>query len=280
MSFDRTVKGNTTFYTYWSLDAFADHIADVMAKGGELYQEDQRNFWSGASMADALNMAHTGWEEKLAETLNISESAVELAEREHEVMRFTEVAYDVCGDSVDIGRYLAGEPECMMDWPLQPTSAVGRVITLCASVSASGSVDSSDLIERGQVIAALALALSHIGHSIELWVDASSEASDGSGKTTRQRILVKGANDTLDPARILYAFAHPSMLRRLVFAGYMNDEDESRRLHPDSAHPVAPLEDLPEGTLYLRHLLTGTGAPNADQELKRYLGELGLLCDD
>src|SRR5260221_137698 len=155
-------------------------------------------------------------------------------------MKFTEPVYDVSGDSVDIGRYLAGEPECMMDWPLQPTSAAGRVITLCASICYSGSIDAEVIIRRGQVITALALALSRLGHNVEMWADISA-MQVGRGAQSRFRILVKGADDTLDPARIMYAYAHPTMLRRLGFAVQCSQPGEFRSLNPDNLAPRPPL---------------------------------------
>jgi hypothetical protein len=190
-------------------------------------------------------------------------------------MRFTEPVFDVSGDYVDVGRYLSGEPECMVDWPLQPTSAVGRVITLCAPVTWSGAVSDETIVRRGQVITALALALSRLGHNVELWADRTNTSHSGA-RRTKIRVLVKGANDVLDPAKVLFAYAHPSMLHGLAWT-----YDRTWPQAFESAvqrRPTDPDRDLPEGTIYLPALSSDHDVPDAHAALREFIAQLGLLA--
>jgi hypothetical protein len=274
MAIEDVQDGDLMSCTYYSLDEYAD-AAERRSTGYHAsgYGDD----WAGASFTDALALARSGWTEQLNAALDIAETAVEMCEREHEVMKFTEPVYDVCGDSVDIGRYLSGEPECMMDWPLQPTSAAGRVIVLCASMAYSAAVDAEVVQQRGQVIVALALALSRLGHNIELWSD---QHCGNSVPDIETRVLVKGADDTLDPARIMFAYAHPAMLRRLGFAvGEGHPGRWSRHNKFMYGMPLPPRQNLPEGTIYLPELHSGNNVPDAHEQLKALLREVGLLAE-
>jgi hypothetical protein len=285
MATEDVVNGNTVNCTYWSLDELAEAAERRAGRKVRMADSDDDG-WSGGSFDQCVSLARTGWERELDAALDVAESAVELAERTHEVMRATETVYDVCGDSVDMGRYMSGEPECMMDWPLQPTSAVGQVITLCASVAYSGAVEPETIRRRGQVIVALALALSRLGHAVELWIDSSVAAShnrESNGKHSRVRVLVKGANDTLDPSRIMFAFAHPGVLRNLMFAVWDGFPPEYREDFGEESwargYPVKPLRDLPEGTIYLPEIYSDRDVPDAHTALKGYLRDLGLLAE-
>lgn len=250
--------------TYYSLDQFADAVQDSTG-------HRDKGDWSGnVTWDEALILARMGWDEQLSSAMEVAESAITMAEQEHLTDTFRPM-WDVAGDEVDVGRFLSGEPECMIRFPVTRTSTAGRVITMCASMSYSGSISAATIRKRGQAIVALAMALSKLGHNTELWMDLTGQAGKG---TVKVRVLVKGANDELDPARIMFAFAHPAMLRQLGFAaigllGYS----------PAGTMPVPPERDLPEGTIYLPELRSSHDVPNADQFLRKYLGELGLLSE-
>lgn len=261
--------------TYWSLAEFADAAEKYDQCSGAPGSSKSDDFCGGASWAETLNFARKGWNSQLDSALELAESAVTLAEKEHMVDSFNQPVWDVTGAQVDVGAYLAGTPECMIDYPLTETSKVGRVITLCASVSYSGSIAASTIQRRGRVMVALAYALARLGHNTELWADFSG--SNFSGEICRMRVLVKGADDELDPSRVMFAYAHPAMLRRLGFS--VTGKWGKKRHSPTVTSPVPPAEDLPEGTIYLPEIWSDSDVPEADEFLRKYLGELGLLAE-
>jgi len=253
--------------TFWSLAAFADDVAGHGECENNAYMPAD---WKGASFEEALELARNGWTDELDGALELAESAVTFAEQEHMTDSFNQPVWDVTGAQVDVGAYLAGTPECMIDYPLSTTSKAGRVITLCASVTYSGSLSAETVIKRGRVITALALALSRLGHNTELWADLTGKNDKGE---LQVRVLVKSADDELDPAKVMYAFAHPSMLRQLHFSAL------EKRGYPSNQRVIPLVRDLPEGTIYLPELRTASDVPNADEFLRKYLGELGLLAE-
>lgn len=223
-----------------------------------------------------LETAASGWDEHLEATLRIAEDAVSTVEQDTQSWGFQTV-YDVTGTDVDVDRYLTGVPECMIAYPLIEVPRVGRVITLCASISVSGSVSERTLVHRGQVLTALAIHLSRMGLSTELWADFTASPGHGRGDKGTIRTLVKGANDVLDPARILYAYAHPSMPRGLGFACWPDLTAQGVQGTISSNAPGPPShEGMPEGTIYLPELLTSSGSPNAADELRALLRQCGI----
>src|SRR5579872_461703 len=197
---------------YRSLAEYADGAVKRCRGHGRVYSGS--DFAGYATWEQALNMARSGWHDELDTALELAESAVALAEREHMTDTFQPV-WDVSGAEVDVARYLSGEPECMIDFPLSKTSKSGRVIALCASVIYSSTLSEESVKRRGRLIAALAMALSRLGHSTELWADVSTTYRS---TDSRIRVLVKGVDDEIDPAAIMFAYAHPAMLRILGFA--------------------------------------------------------------
>lgn len=264
--------------TYWSLDEYASEAERLSHESYFAFRLHDDDSWAGGTLTDALNLAREGWQDKMPETLAIAESAVTSVFRVAEMDSWLPV-HDVAGCDVDIARYLAGEPECMIEYPLQRVSKAGKVITLCASIGLSSRYSAEELVRRGQIVTALALALEQLGHNTELWVDWTSQAG---GRTHGHRILVKGANDVIDPARILYAYAHPSMLRRLCFANAHNLTARDRDHFGVSNHggygrPHDPYQDLPDGTIYMPSTLwIGTNNDPA-AEITAKLRELELI---
>lgn len=238
------------------------------------------------TVAHVYRMAREGWDRHLSRTLDIARDAVTAVEREHETLAFNPV-WDVAGGMVDMGAYLAGEPECMIDFPPAPVSKAGRVITLCASISVSGSISAESLISKGMLITALALELERMGMSVELIADqtvaGASPRRPGKPPVQRlfsQRITVKSPNDVLDPSKVLFAYAHPCMLRVLAFPHYHDLPREGE--WPDSVgagwsygSPRPPVQDLPAGTIYLPESYSDRDTDTAEL-LTKHLTDLGL----
>lgn len=229
----------------------------------------------GVSFNDALKMAREGWTEQLPETLAIAESAVILAEQEHMMDSFSQPAWDVTGAEVDVARYLSGEPECMIDFPLTKTSKQGRVITLVVSGTTSSAISGDTILRRGQLMVALTLALSRLGHAVELWWNFHGAAKHHGQRSVGHcevSVKVKGVNDELDPAAIMFAYAHPAMQRRISFG----ITERCCTVHS----VMEPTRELyPEGSIFLPALESAWDVPDADEFLKKYLGELGLLAE-
>lgn len=262
--------------TYLSLAALADTAGKHVEEAFSSEYDWTREYRGVSSWKQAYGLAVNGWHGVESEVLEIVDSAIESVESQQEMDSFTPV-WDTAGSEVDVARYLAGEPENMIDYHITPATRVGRVVTLCASVSVSGAVSNDAIKKRGYGIAALAFALSKLGFAVELWADLSAK----SGSTTgRIRVLVKGANDELDPAKIMFAYAHPALLRTLCFSAmhaFPSGVRKALDVGGSYGTPENPKEDLPDGTIYLPSVLRDRNIPNAEEMLREQLTALGVI---
>lgn len=173
--------------------------------------------WSGTyDWQEAVNLATFGWNELRAgveEAFGPIATEIRDAIPEQNVM-----VHDVTGAAVDIDAYLRGEPESMIEFVQEPVSTQGRVITIITNVSVSCTVDSERMVKRGVGIAALCYALNLLQHSTEIYVEAGAEYWGGRDNSFSCVTKVKSAQNAEDIDNIMFALAHPSMLRRLYFA--------------------------------------------------------------
>lgn len=262
--------------TYDSIEDIAK-VAIPYLSDGSAYGGDLRYKFTGVRTIDHLkSLAVNGWDKEVAEAMDIAETAISTVSQEIDMPSFS-ATWDVSGGEVDVARYLSGEPECMIDYHPVATPRAGRVITLCASVSYSGAVSKGAIKRRGHAIAALAFAISRMGFAVELWADMS--AKDG-GYEAHMRVLVKGANDELDPARIMFAYSHPGMLRALgmpAMHAYPPKVRSALGVGYGYGMPLDPKEDLADGTIYLPSVTSDRDIPNADVALMQYLREIGII---
>jgi hypothetical protein len=192
----------------------------------------------------ARQLASEGWEEKSADLWKqVHALAVRVEVGVQEV-------YDVSGGSVDIGRFMSGEPECMMTQTLTPLSAVSVLMNICASASA----DAEHLYNRGIAVAAVIHALQSSGRGVSLRV-CESVWSWGSRHITE--ITLQEFGEYIHSGRLAFWTAHPAALRRCIFRYNEQQSDEIRREHGfRSGYGYGRPEDLgadeiPKGTVYI-----------------------------
>jgi hypothetical protein len=170
--------------------------------------------WAGGSWAEALRLAVDGWQVPLRDTEVTVGTLRERAGLGASVTTL-EPAWDVTGSEVDIGAYLAGVPECMVDAVPTRTSRRGRVVAFLVPASYSHLTPHSLIRNRGIALATLCSAIIAAGHSVEVW-----SGFNGMVGEIRLRAVARvvSAGEQLDLGRLIFAVAHPLVLRRLWFA--------------------------------------------------------------
>ena len=184
--------------------------------------DSRREFTGTYSFEETLNLAINGWPDGEARAKRLSDAifskVASLVERE-------EMVHDVVGGSIDIGAYLNNYPEC---WTRQESHIVDgnapKIFRIVYNNSASAGVSADVLSAKGAAIAALVRALEFAGHRAEVWSiaicvkDFGDFGRDSGPPLHETRVQVKAADQDLDFGRLVFALAHPSMLRRLGFA--------------------------------------------------------------
>lgn len=249
--------------------------------------DDAMKHWTGANashrrMEEAASYAHNGWsgEGDALTSLDIIREAVRTSTANLHMDTIRNPSFDVAGGAVDMGRYLAGDPECMMTFPMVKTSRVGKVIRLSASVDAYAGVS---LYRRGLGICALVEALTQCGHAVELYLDVFANRYQGTPVWGGQiRCLIKGANDTLDMSKVMFGYSYNDTMRTLGMASTHRWPAEAKRsMHIGGmgyGQIGNPTHDLPEGTLYIPHAMDGVDL-HPEILTQVYLVQLGLAKD-
>ncbi|ASW31558.1 hypothetical protein SEA_GUUELAD_135 [Mycobacterium phage GuuelaD] len=216
-----TKKGNVLQHSYASLAEFSEY-----QRANQQYAMDKRDaeanraFSGVASIDEACDKAQRGLPEEGVKVLDTSRALADSAMRQVSAYDM-ESTYDVAGSYVDMGRFVTGEPECMIQTTFDEVPVTRPVVTIVSNINASGGIDKDDLRERGRLIVALIKAVETSGRSTELWVDSTNQARGNRfselDEYFRISVKIKAASQPLDMGAVMYAFTDPSMLRVLGF---------------------------------------------------------------
>lgn len=229
------------------------------------------------SFDQACEMTVTGWSEPVPDAMRMASAALRSVADEQETTSLDLVSAPF-GARVNVARFVAGVPECMVLPKLTKVSRAGRVVSVCASVVSSGGVSPEELRKRGAAAMALVMAIERTGHSVELIADYTTDGRGRYGHSSRYlgrtRVIIKRPTDRLDPALAMFALGHAAFQRQLVFRAC------SRLRTGSNATPKDPIQDLPDGTIYLpSYDLWQSSQYDGETFVRRHLGELGLMAD-
>jgi len=176
------------------------------------------------------------------------------------VVESFEAAFDVCGSVVDMGRYVDGEPENMLDYRLEEIEGTGNIITILAGGCVAGWTSTDSMVRYGVALACTIDLLESNGYRVELLVAYSSYHNtfvEPTGKKYLNSVVpIKRANEPLDVERFIKTLVCPSWFRRGMFR-----VDE------------AMVHELSGGKTTLEKLTPGYGTVNWD------LDELATVLD-
>lgn len=177
--------------------------------------------WSGKtkSLAEAVALGHQGYDEIRPEVERMfTELESQLAERLESAFQ---TRFDYAGSVVDVGRYLGGEPECMIDFVPEPSARMGRVVRVIVNGSASAMIQPDRIIRRGVVVCALIDAIHKLGMGVEVYAEFPTNdtmINDRHGAVHTSLVKVHDSQQMLDINNLMFALCHPSMLRRIQFS--------------------------------------------------------------
>ena len=121
--------------------------------------------------------------------------------------------HDVGGDFPDVGRYLAGLPDCMTRRIIRQGHR-RPIITIEIGCTFSADVQSQNIMYLGAGVATLVDTLETMGFRVAVNVYWRTVTSGGTPCTTVQ---VKKPDQALNMSDLIFFLAHPAALRRLAF---------------------------------------------------------------
>ena len=166
-------------------------------------------FFHTANLTEALSMAREGWDEPRAEIDALVENI------EDKIMPVLTPAFtmyrDVSGGSVDVGAFMSGEPECMIEMQLCEIAKPGKVISILVNGFYSAHTSEADITTRGAAIVALIDAIEKMQHSAEVWVEYPFTGIS-------HLVKVKAAGESVDIDVLMFILGNRDAYRRVNFA--------------------------------------------------------------
>lgn len=201
--------------------------ADRSIKAGNTGGIHGGDSWAGCSPKQALEMASvTGYTADLTEVEGMA-AAISTNVFANTMLDTFQASWDVAGSEVDIARFMSGVPESMVEsQPLRIASA-GRAVRIAIPICYSCSVSKEQILRRGAAVVALAYVLQQAKHPLEIWAGYATYDRHGKDRVALMA-RVQRADEPFDAGRVMYALAHPSMLRRLGFAVADTQPEEIR----------------------------------------------------
>lgn len=199
---------------FWpSLEGFLEYVEPVNARklvpGGEQWRfdrRDPRDSWHGGlSYDEAWNQCRSG--------MTVTTPDFQLREELLKRIRCAPVeqpSWDVTGSSVDMGNYIAGIPECMLDYETV-SGRSPKTISLLLQVNARCDVTPEQMRMRGVAYMALVDALEATRrYRVAIYAVNALEGHHSC-------ICLKTHGHTYDPHALGFVLGHPAFLRRLHF---------------------------------------------------------------
>lgn len=233
--------------------------------------------WSGGlTWEQAKLMAISGWREGMNEIEKYRAKILPIIAEK--VLRPQQI-YAIAGYTVDVGSFLANEPECFIAREYEEKNYPGRIYKIVCSISFSAAISPETIIQRGAMICALIDAIEFAGHRAEVICNDAMSAGDygeyRQGKNKERgwfetSVTVKKSTQPLEMTDLAFCLAHPAMLRKIMFSVC-----ELNGWSDFANNYGYPAEATDKGDIYLREVFSGT-VPD-DQAITWVLTELEKL---
>lgn len=220
-------------------------------------------------------MALSGWREGLEK---IDRYRAQIAPIITEKVLRPKQVFSMAGHYVDVGSFLANDPECFITREYEERNYPGRIFKLICSISFSAAITPETIIQRGAMVCALVDAIEFAGHRVEVVCNGAMSRYDSVDHRKGLKkndgwfevsVTVKKTQQPLEMSDLAFCLAHPAMLRRMLFSAA---EIEG---WSDVADAYGyPSQASEKGDLYVGEVFSGI-VPDADainwvlSELKR-----------
>lgn len=195
-------------------DTLAECLAHARSNTKRKSSDKEGSDWNGSkSLDEACDIGTAGWHEIRPDVDKLINSLENVIDSTFGMM--FETKFNVTGESGDIDRYLMGDPECMVDYVDVPQTRMGRVVRILVNGTFNAGVPAQTIKQRGAMICSLVDIINRMGIGVEVY---SEIATADSGKYHSMLTKLHDSQQLLDIDNLMFAIAHPSMLRRISFS--------------------------------------------------------------
>lgn len=202
--------------SYTSLSEYAAFAATAPAdehSAANNVSPDRTKFTQTKNLAEACSLTARGWPQGAARAKKMLDRIESTEHVRVELSSLTQTRNDVTGSYVDVGAYVSGIPECMVEFEPDPRKVRFAHIVIAASTSSYTS--EQDIMARGACICAAIDTLESRG----IRCNVTLQVATGTAQLfIRDDVTLKNAHDPLNLDSLAFAVAHPAMLRRIGFA--------------------------------------------------------------
>lgn len=195
----------------YDYNEFVEEQAKLFGKkGADNKSEYGSKSWTGTNnFEEAVHLGREGWND----AINVIGKLVKKFDVIGKGYTFSPI-YDVSGESVDVGRYMTGEPECMLDWEVKETTE-RKIVDIYYTFNACADVDFDQLMRYGASILAMIDYLESMNVRVNLY---GFDYIYCKNNTCYLNVIkLKAADEPLNIPVASFAMCNISMLRRLVF---------------------------------------------------------------
>lgn len=278
-------EGNHSVRIWQTFAEYVECAKSAPRKYGEMsscWEYGRKKFTFTDSWDEMVALAENGWDE-VRPTVDalVEKIDADIAPR---LQPAFQSYFDVSGGMVDVGRFLDGEPECMVETRLVEIAKPGRVVTLLISGGVMAGVDTASIIERGCAIVALVDSLEKMQHGCEIWLEMScAKNRDATPKTApvlTHLVKLKSAEDAMDVDMLMFAIAHPARHRRMTFALRRNEPNMHAFDIPHEATVALTQAERVGASLVLESLSHGGKDVTGKKWIQETLAEFGLVKEE
>lgn len=199
------------FDTLLEMISYVENAKRITAKKSS--ETGDYSFTGTHSLNEAMTMCKNGYFSKEVE--NFQKLFFKITNQIDKQLKVTRVKHDFIGGAPDVPRYLIGHPLNMLNVDKKDMGKKPKKIVLRFNTSISCGTSKDYIEKRGLAFVLLFDLLKKLGSPVELQTVEFSKYED---IYTNYEVSLMKNNDIMNISKIYFPLAHPSYLRRIMFA--------------------------------------------------------------
>lgn len=172
---------------------------------------DDFHFYNTNNFNEGLELAKFGWKDsfKMVQLSNDLDKLIPVSQFKESFV------YDVSGSYPDVGKYLTGEPENMVEFITEEDE---KKISVIINGGVSWSIDQKIQFNKGAAIVSLVSKLEDLGYRVEVTLLNCSESIVSDNVRHDLFIKIKEYHEQIDIDRFAFIFCNVAFNRRIKFS--------------------------------------------------------------
>lgn len=170
-------------------------------------KQNDKRFTGTSSFDEALELLQHGWDsgtKQINEGLKVQKSETNIKQK---------TVYDVTGFQCSVPRYLQGIPTNMVN--KRNVKQNNKIVTINKNITYSSKTSQKEIIEQSVKVIKVADELERKGYRCNINIMFVTRSHSTTSVT---KVRIKDSSQKMNIKQMAFPIAHPSMLRRVMFA--------------------------------------------------------------